>query len=247
MSKMLFGDCLEVMKEIPDKSVDMVFCDLPYGITQNKWDAVIPFEPLWKQYNRIIKDDGILIFTAKQPFTSALIMSNPAQFKHADVWVKADHTTPHKTQGSGQLNINHMPLQVHEDIVIFKSKKLATYNEQLTEGEPYNVKRKAFEKANYGKQRANSKKNDGYRHAKSVKYVAHPRVEGGHKTQKPVELVELYIKTYTNEGDVVLDNCIGSGTTAIACINLNREYIGIENDKDIFAMAKERIENHEVR
>lgn len=232
--KLYFDDCLSIMSTIEDKFVDMVFCDLPYGTTQNKWDCIIPLEKLWEQYNRIVKDDGAVVLTASQPFTSKLIMSNPSNFKFEWIWKK--------TVGSGQLNIKRQPLKIHESVVVFY-KNPPVYNEIKTKGEPYIMNRKAaeFEDTSYGKQKNVVKNNDGFRHAKSIIEIANPRVKGGHPTQKPIALCEYFIKTYSNPGDLVLDNCMGSGTTGVACLNSGRRFIGIENNEAYFKMAEEKL------
>ena len=230
-------DCIEGMKLIPDKSIDMILCDLPYGTTSNKWDCVIPFEMLWEQYLRIIKDSTVIALTASQPFTSALVMSNPKLFKHEWIWIK--------NRGSNFANTVREPMKEHESVLIF-SKGKWTYNKQMQE------------RAESGKARANytvehASKSDNYREFEGRKHHKIPEMRvpsswqkfnievGLHPTQKPVALFEYLIKTYTNEGDLVLDNCMGSGTTAIACINTNRNYIGFELDKEYYELAKKRI------
>lgn len=234
-NKIICGDCLEVMKQIPDKSVDMILCDLPYGTTRNKWDIVIPLEPLWKEYERIIKDNGAIVLTAVQIFASQLIMSRPNLFKYDLIWKK--------TIGSGQLNINNQPLRLHEHILIFY-KKQPTYNQQFTKGKPYNIERNGeYKGESYNKQTASFKENNGFRHPTSVLEIPNPRIKNGHPTQKPIELFKWLIKTYTNKGNLVLDNCIGSGTTAIACLETDRNYIGIELDKKYCNMTKNRIKS----
>lgn len=227
------GDCLKEMKNIPDKSIHLICVDLPYGTTQNKWDAIIPFDKMWEEFNRVLTDDGTIVLTAAQPFSSKLIMSNIANFKYEIIW--------EKTIGSGQLNIKRQPLRVHESILIFY-KNFGTYNEQKTEGKPYKIKRKVKSKGEgYGKQTDSEKTNDGFRHARSVIKVANPRIKGGHPTQKPVELMEYLVKAFSNPGDSVLDCCMGSGTTGVAAVNLGRKFIGMELDQDYFDQAKKRI------
>jgi len=224
------GDCLKVMKDIPDGSIDMILCDLPYGVTNNKWDVVIDLDDMWEQYERVIKENGAIVLTATQPFTSQLVMSNIDIFKYDMIW--------EKTIASNQLNVKIQPLRNHESILVFY-KKQPTYNEQKTKGDPYSINRKAdYMDGNYNKQKPSSKKNNGYRHAKSVIKISNPRIKGGHPTQKPNELLEYLIKTFTNKGDVVLDNCMGSGSTGAACRNLQRGFFGIELDKRYFNMAK---------
>jgi site-specific DNA-methyltransferase (adenine-specific) len=228
------GDCLDIMKYIDDKSINMILCDLPYGTTRNKWDIIIPFEPLWNQYERIIKNNGAIVLTATQPFTSLLITSNLKLFKYEWIW--------EKTISSNQLNANNQPLRNHESIVIFY-KKPPTYNPIFKKGEPYTIDRHVtYNERGYGKQTDTTKINDGYRYPKSVLKISNPRIKNGHPTQKPLELFKYLIETYTNKNELVLDNCIGSGTTAIACINTNRNFIGIENNKKYFNIAKKAIE-----
>ena len=240
--KLLHGDCLELMKDIPDKSVDMILCDLPYGTTACKWDEIIPFEPLWEQYERVIKDNGAIVLTASQPFTSTLIMSNIKLFRYTWVW--------EKSKATGFLNAKKRPLVAHEDITVF-SKKPTTYNPQFSTKEPYNkgIRKEQTDDDVYGKFERVEVKSDGKRYPRSVVYFKTAESEGAvlHKTQKPLKLFEYLIKTYTNEGDLVLDNCMGSGTTGVACVNLNRDFIGIELDDKYFEIAKERIESHEVQ
>jgi len=232
--QLLFGDCLERMEEIPTGSVDLVATDLPYGISQNKWDTIIPFVPLWIQLKRVLKAKGAAVFTATQPFASQLVMSNTKWYKYDTIW--------EKTVGSGQLNIGNRPLRVHENILVFYD-KLGTYNEQKMEGEPYRMLRKTdkFE-GGYGKQRDHEKINEGFRHARSIIEIPNPRVKGGHKTQKPVGLMEYIAKVYSNEYETVLDCCMGAGTTGEACINLKRHFIGIELEKEWFEKSVKRLE-----
>ena len=236
-------DCLEGMKRIPDGSVDMILCDLPYGTTVCKWDTVIPFEALWEQYERVIKDNGAIVLTAAQPFTSALVMSNPKLFKYDWVWKKP--------RGTGHLNAQKQPMRDKEDILIFY-KKQCTYNPQLESGEPYSKlkggrKSRISEKGDttYGKFMNGAdyrNDNNGFRYPKQVLEFGVVERNTLHPTQKPVPLFEYLILTYTNEGEIVLDNCMGSGTTAIACINTGRKYIGFELDKHYCDIANERIQ-----
>lgn len=225
------GDCLELMQYIPDGSIDMILCDLPYGTTKNKWDSVIPFEPLWEQYNRVIKDNGAIVLFSQMPFTVDLVASNYKDFRYEWIW--------EKLTASGHLNANRMPMKKHENILAFY-KKLPTYNPQFTEGKPY-VATYSTHSSNYGKQKDNiTTINDGKRYP--VDIIKFNNDRGLHPTQKPVELLEYLIKTYTNEGETVLDNCMGSGSTGVACVNTNRNFIGIELDKGYFEIAKSRIE-----
>ena len=235
-NKIICGDCLEEMKNIKDKSVDMILCDLPYGTTRNKWDSVIDLDKMWDEYERIIKDNGAIVLTAVQIFASQLIMSRQKLFKYDLIWKK--------TIASGQLNVNRQPLRTHEHILVFY-KNQPTYNQQMTKGKPYTINRKATYKGEgYNKQTDSHKENNGFRHPTSVLEFSNPRIKGGHPTQKPVELFEWLIKTYTEKGELVLDNCIGSGTTAIACMNTKRDYIGIELSKKYISMTNKRIETY---
>lgn len=235
LNKIYNEDCLEGMKRIPDGSIDMILCDLPYGTTQNKWDLVIPFEPLWEQYNRIIKDNGCIALFGNQPFTAHLLVSNEKYFRYSLVWVK--------NKFSDFLNAKRKPMKVNEDILIFY-KKQPTYNPQYTYGDPYvrwNTQKAVDKQTNYGKHKENIAKSDGRRLPLTV--LNFNRVERPlHPTQKPVELLEWLIKTYTNEGETVLDNCIGSGSTAVAAINTGRNFIGFEVDKGYYDIANTRIE-----
>lgn len=232
MIKLLQGDCLELMKDIPDGSVDMILCDLPYGITKCKWDSVIPFDSLWAQYNRVIKDNGAIVLFAQGVFTHKLSMSNISQYKYEWIWRKSFAT--------GFLNSKRMPLRAHENILVFY-KKPPTYNPQFTQGKPYKTKNGALSPV-YDENFASVETvSDGRRYPIDVLDF---KIEKGlHPTQKPVALLEYLIKTYTNEGETVLDNCMGSGSTGVACNRLNRNFIGIELNKNYFDVAKERIEN----
>lgn len=223
------------MPKLPKSSVNLILTDLPYGTTQNKWDEVIPFDKMWECFSHVLTPTGIVVLTATQPFSSKLVLSNPKNFKYEIIW--------EKTIGSGQLNIKRQPLRVHESILIFYE-KFGTYNEQKTQGEAYKRIRVPRLKAGYGTQPAPpNKDSDGLRNARSVIQVSNPRVKGGHPTQKPVTLMEYLIKTYSNPGDLVLDCCLGSGTTGIAAIQLDRNFIGIELDEAYFNIAKKRIED----
>lgn len=234
------GDCLEVMKDIPDGSVDAVICDPPYGTTACKWDSVIPLDKMWEQLKRIIKPNGVIILTASQPFTTNLIMSNFDMFKYNLIWKKNTCT--------GFMQAKTKPLKSYEDIVVFGEFKLAaqyfkgTYNPQGIESNgtvTYSNKRK--EDHITGKRKENTaESNKGY--PKDVlEFNSESKTE--HPTQKPVALMEYLIKTYTNEGETVLDFTMGSGTTGVACANTNRNFIGIELDENYFNIAKERIES----
>ena len=235
-NKIFNGDCMEIMKEIPDNSVDMILCDLPYGTTQCKWDTVLPLEDLWKEYHRVCKLNAAIVLTAAQPFTSALIMSNPKYFKYNWVW--------EKSKATGYLNAKKMPLRAHEDVCIFY-KKPPVYNPQMVQGTPYNKGTAHRPTDVYGSQRETLVKNDsGLRYPRTVQYFKTAESEGKvlHPTQKPLALFEYLIRTYSNEGDLILDNCIGCGTTAVACINTNRDYIGIELEEKYYNITLERIQ-----
>ena len=235
------GDCLELMKDIPDKSIDMVLCDLPYGTTRNKWDSVIPLDRLWEQYKRVIKENGAIVLFSAEPFTSLLITSNIQQFRYDLIWSK--------TQGSDFLNANRKPLRSHENICVFY-KKQPTYNPQKTDGKPYKPKSGETTSTNFGKFNGNhhTENKDGKRYPLSVLRFSGEHNRGKqHPTQKPTNLLEWLIKTYTNENETVLDNCMGSGSTGVACINTNRNFIGYELDEHYFQIAKERLEQHECK
>lgn len=236
------GDCLERMKEIPDGSVDMVLCDLPYGITACKWDSVIPFEPLWEQYKRIIKSNGAVVLTASQPFTSFLICSNVKMFKYE--WIWESNRAPNFVFG------NKQPLKKHENICVFYNKQ-PTYNPQKIDN-PKGIEKRHLYKSSGTKSGIEvnnsapeyAKKGKNYEPDKLLpKSIVYFKKEHRpiHPTQKPVALMEYLIKTYTNDGETVLDNTMGSGTTGVACSNLNRKFIGIEMDTGYFDIAKKRI------
>ena len=232
------GDCLEIMKNISDKSVDMILCDLPYGTTACKWDTVIPFEPLWEQYNRIIKDNGAICLFGSEPFSTELRHSNLKMFKYDWIW--------DKNKSSSALNCNYQPLKTHEIISVF-GKMATTYSKNGNM--KYNPQ--GIVPCNKVNKRHSSKA-DIFHSSPNVptiqKYENYPksilnysRGNGQHPTQKPVELLEYLVKTYTDENDTVLDNCMGSGSTGVACVNTNRKFIGIELDNTYFEIAKERI------
>ena len=230
------GDCLEVMKAIPDKSIDMILCDLPYGTTQCKWDIIIPFDKLWEQYNRIIKDNGAIVLFGTEPFSSHLRISNLKHYKYDWIW--------DKVKGVGYLNARKQPMRNHELLSVFY-KKQCIYNPIKTKGhlKKESINCKVIQSEVYG--RINSKTNysSTERYPRSIQvFSTDTQKTSLHPTQKPVALCEYLIKTYTNENDLVLDNCMGSGTTGVACVKTNRNFIGIELDKDYFDIAKERIE-----
>lgn len=228
------GDCLNIMPRIGDKSIDLILCDLPYGITRNKWDVVVPFADLWLEYNRIIKDNGAIVLFGNQPFTSKLILSNMKNFRYSLVW--------EKNKFSDFLNAGRKPLKIHEDIVLFY-KKQPTYNPQYWYSTPYerwNTQEAVDKQTNYGSHKQNRVKSEGRRLPTTV--LKFNRVERPkHPTQKPVDLLEWLIRSYSNEGDTVLDNCMGVGSTGLASKNTNRPFIGIELDKNYFNEAQDML------
>ncbi len=226
------GDCLDVMQDIPDGSVDMVMTDPPFGTTACKWDVVIPFEPMWAQLKRIVKPNGAIVLMASQPFTSALVMSNVAMFRYDLKWIK--------TQATGFYNANRMPLRAHEDILVFY-RSLPSYNPQKTDGKPYVQKRGSASNVYQGKDLSVTVNETGMRHPLSWR-VFQRDADKTHPTQKPVALMEYLIKTYTNPGETVLDFTCGSGTTGVAAANTARRFIGIERDPDYFQIAQARIQ-----
>ena len=234
--KLIHGDCLEKMKDIESGSVDMVLADIPYGVTQCKWDSIIPLEPMWEQLKRIIKPNGAIVMTASQPFTTTLIGSNGKMFKYCLVWDKNKGTQPALAKIK--------PMQSHEDVVIFGVGRLL-YNPQMEDGAPYSRSNKGSKTNNHKLGlKPIEQVNHGTRFPKTVlkfprDFSAQSRL---HPTQKPVALMEYLIKTYTNENETVLDFTMGSGTTGVACKNLNRDFIGIELDENYFNIAKRRIE-----
>ena len=229
------GDCLDVMPTL-DGPVDAIIADLPYGTTACKWDTVIPFAPLWEQYKRLIKPKGAVVLFGSQPFTSALVMSNVKWFKYCWVW--------RKNRGTGHLNAKIMPMRAHEDIAVF-GVSMPVYQPQMREGQPYlrlDCSKNRLNKGTYGRtQEAYSTINaTGDRYPLSVLDV--PVVERtAHPTQKPVALLEYLVRTYTNEGETVLDNVMGSGTTGVACVNTGRNFIGIELEREYYDIAQQRI------
>lgn len=233
MINLMHGDCLELMKDIPDGSVDMILCDLPYGTTQNKWDSVIPLEQLWKHYRRIVKYNGVIALTAQCPFDKALGASNLDMLKYEWIW--------QKESGSGHLNAKKSPLKNHENILIFYSNP-PLYRPQMRTGfKPYTCVQGKTKSENYGVQTGALTISIGERYPLSILEFCRDKNKV-HPTQKPVALMEYLIKTYTNEGETVLDNCMGSGTTGVACVNTNRHFIGIEQDDKYFEIARKRID-----
>ena len=246
--KLYQGDCLEVMKDIPDRSVDMILCDLPYNLVASKWDILIPFDKLWECYKRIIKDDGAIVLFGTQPFTTDLINSNRKWFRHINYWNK---------ENCGNFAIaKYRPLAVVEEIVVFSNGKL-TYNPQMVQAEDKNkrprkngskTKEDSTQSISSGYNRVSKTHNENLRFPKNLLTYNNRKGELNstkrlHPTQKPVDLLEWLIKTYTNECETVLDNCMGSGSTGVACANTNRKFIGIELEENYFNIAKERIEN----
>ena len=229
------GDCLELMNGIKDKSIDMILCDLPYGITQNKWDSIINLDRLWSQYNRIIKDNGAIVLFSSQPFTTILAYSNINELKYELIWKKLSGKT-------GHLNANIMPLREHESILVF-SKTSTVYNPQMVGKEKRIVKRGHTEQTNYGKFDRNPRNEyEGYYPSSILEFQIVSSAKRLHPTQKPVALLEYLIKTYTNERELILDNCTGSGSTCVACLNTNRQFIGIEKEEEYYKIAKDRVD-----
>lgn len=247
MTTLLHGDCLEKMHLIPEASVDMILCDLPYGTTACKWDVIIPFEPLWAAYRRVCKKNAAIVLTASQPFTSALVMSNPAMFRHEWVW--------NKGKAGNFANARRAPLRTAEDILVFSSAP-ANYYPQMVASEPHNrrPRDKAYKMRGditqgmaSGVFKVSDDHNESLRYPKSVLEIKSTEGECNnlnrvHPTQKPIALMEYLIKTYTLEGETVLDNTMGSGTTGVACVNTGRNFIGIERDDKYFQIASERIQ-----
>ncbi len=256
-NKVLHGDCLDLMKDLPDGSVDLILTDLPYATTALSWDSIIPFEPLWEQYKRIIKDDGAIVLTASQPFTSSLVMSNPTMFREEIIWLK--------NKGGSGLQAKQKHIKVHESVLVFSKKGTYTYNPQKWE-----VKEKEFltqrktlsmygeTNTIYGSIKRNRKKDDGTRNPISVIPFKVPTTAAKtktyskdvdlriHPTQKPILLWEYLVKTFSNENDLVLDSCSGGGTTAIACLRNNRYYTCIEKEDTYVNASLERIKTEEL-
>ena len=229
-------DCLEGMKLLPDKSIDMVLCDLPYGTTACKWDSVIPFEPLWEQYNRVVKNNGAIVLFGSEPFSTELRHSNLKKYKYDWVWNK-------KLAGNGIL-AKKQPLKIHENIMVFNT---TIYFPQMTKGKLRKKMGLKESEITGGDSYCQETYNDEY-YPQSIQEFSIANMRKGrlHPTQKPVALLEYLIKTYTNEGEIVLDNCIGSGSTAIACINTDRHYIGYELDPEYYKIAQNRILDYEL-
>ncbi len=231
--ELMQGDCLKKMKDIPKDSIDMVLCDLPYGVTAPKWDSILPMSLLWTEYKRIMNKEGVMVFTATQPFTTMLISSNLSDFKYCWYWIK--------NQGTNFFHAKRMPIRKVEEVVVFGGKR---YFPQITDGHiPTNSAKGCSDgKAYHGTNTRN------YEGGKTTRYPVNvleikcvDNYSRAHSSEKPVELMDYLIRTYTNEGDTVLDNCMGSGTTGVACVNLNRNFIGIELDPEYFKIAENRI------
>ena len=238
---LIHGNCLVQMASIPDGSVDAVICDPPYGTIACKWDSVIPFAPMWAQLKRVIKPRGAIVLFGSQPFTSALVMSNVKLFKYCWVW--------EKTLGTNPMLVEKQPLRKHEDVIVFYG-KWPTYNPQIEAGTPYtDLPRESGLDAINGGQRGQKKAidNEGTRYPSSVQKFSNGNNGNLHPTQKPVALMEYLIRTYTNEGETVLDFTMGSGTTGVACKKLDRLFIGIEQDAAYFQMASKRIRETRVQ
>jgi site-specific DNA-methyltransferase (adenine-specific) len=237
--RLYLGDCLELLDQIEDNSVDMVMCDMPYGTTDCAWDSIIDLDRLWKHYYRVGKENCAFVFTGSQPFTTTLINSNISDFRYELIW--------EKPQGTNPMSASRMPLKSHENILVFY-RRLPTYNPQMEQGSPY----KGFQSEKstigevYGSLKSVHRNNpDGTRYPKSV--LRFKQEKGLHPTQKPVELMEYLIKTFSNEGDTILDNTMGSGSTGVACINTNRKFIGMEEDKAHFMTAQKRLNDTLIR
>ncbi len=226
------GDCLEIMKQLPDKSIDMVLCDLPYGTTQNKWDSVIPLGELWQQYRRIVKDDGAIVLTSQGMFTAELMVSNPKMFRYKWIWEKSKSTN--------FLNAKKQPLRKHEDVCVFYRRQ-PVYHPQMIDGEPYDKGiRKNQMSGSYGDFQPVHVHSDGKRYPTDIIYFKTAESEGKvfHPTQKPVELGRYFVRTYTNPGDIVLDNTSGSGSFLVAALLEGRNFIGIEKNENVALFKK---------
>lgn len=246
-NRLFEGDCLEIMKTFPDKSIDMVLCDLPYGTTQNKWDSVIPLEELWEEYSRVVKDDGAIVLTSHGLFTSRLMLSNPNEFKYKWIWIKSKATN--------FLNSKKQPLRKYEEVCVFY-KKQPTYNPQMMNGESYDKGiRKDQLSGSYGDFEPVRVKSNGDRYPVDIIYFKTAENEGTvfHPTQKPIGLGQYLIKTYTNKGDLVLDNTFGSGSFLVSALSEGRNFVGIEKNEethqfkkhkyDLINVAYERLKN----
>lgn len=240
VNQLFEDDCLNKMKEMPDESIDMILCDLPYGMTQNQWDSYIPLDELWEQYKRIIKPNGAIVLTSQGMFTARLIMSQPKLYKYTWIWEKSKPTN--------FLNAKKQPLRKHEDVCVFY-KKQPTYNPQMTKGTPYDKGvRKDQLSGSYGDFQPVHVASDGERYPTDIIYIKTAECEGEvvHPTQKPIELGRYFIRTYSNPGDVILDNTFGSGSFLVAALLEGRNFIGIEKNEDVALFKKDRINYIEV-
>lgn len=229
--KLYNGDCMKLLQNVPDESVDMILCDLPYGTTDCDWDIPLPLNKLWREYKRVMKDSGAAVLFSQLPFAVDLINANRKWFRYEWIWDKRNAV--------GFLNANKMPLKQHENVLVFY-KHLPTYNPQFTEGKPY-VRGRNHDSNVYGSYAPTKTISDGRRFPNDLLSISNNRSKSQHPTQKPVPLCEYLIKTYTNEGEVVLDNCMGSGSTGVACVNTGRRFIGMELNKEFYETAAERI------
>ena len=228
------GDCIEVMKNIPSKSVDMILCDLPYGTTKCKWDSIIPFDKLWENYNRVTKDNAAIVLFGTEPFSTELRHSNLKMYKYDWIW--------DKVKPNGHLVAKHRPMQRNENISVFGKGKINYYPIMIERDKPKKSKEYSRTEIMGGNTTDNKGKTLNKKYPQNILVYSNASNKNKlHPTQKPVELLEYLIKTYTNENDLVLDNCMGSGSTGVACVNTNRDFIGIELDKDYFNIAKQRI------
>ena len=235
--EILLGDCLELMKDIPNGSIDMILCDLPYGTTSQKWDVIIPFNKLWEQLNRIIKPNGAIVLFGKNPFTAKLILSNEKLFRYELIW--------EKSRAGNSMQVCKQPSAIHENILVFY-KNQPTYNDlKFKVDEKYIDKRKSINDSFYSSGHYSGvmkrKADDGLRHPQSILPFNSVWGKGMHPTEKPIELFEWLIKSYTNEGDLILDNCAGSGTTAIACLNTKRQFIVMEKEQKYYDIILKRV------
>ncbi len=240
INSVIEGDCLEVMKKMPDSCIDMILCDLPYGTTQNKWDSVIPLEELWRQYKRVLKPNGVVVLTSLGLFTAQLMLSQPKMYKYRWIW--------QKSKATNFLNAKKQPLRKFEDVCVFYSKQ-PTYNPQMIEGEPYDKGvRKNQLSGSYGDFQPAHVRSDGLRYPTDVIYFKTAESEGDvwHPTQKPIELGRYLVRTYTNPGDIVLDNTCGSGSFLVSALLEGRNFIGIEKNEDVALFKAKKIDYIEI-